>query len=205
MNAIPNSPPLETHPSPANNFPPLRDLAPFWSLPAVFDGLSGFIVHTQPFVVFMHVVALVIWFHAWHRMLHHPRSGELFRLHLLHHAKLYPPSRLLTVRYVGEGGSWQQISLALGALGILLISALCGTPMKVVLVCAGVFALLLAGGNWFHHALHVSPTALERFSWFLRMREYHFVHHVEQDKNFGIIEYGFDGVAGSWKSKPDST
>ncbi len=205
MPSIPSSSPTTTHHSAAKNLPALRDLAPFWILPAVFDGLSLWILHTRPSAVFIHVIALVIWFHTWHRLLHDPRAGELFRLHRLHHAKLYPASRLLTAHYEGEGGSLQQISLALGALVILLLSALCGTSAKTVCACACVFTLLLAGGNWFHHALHRSPTRMERFAWFRRMREYHFVHHLEQNKNFGIIEYGFDGLTDSWKSQRDST
>lgn len=175
----------------------LRVLSPFWiataGLDLLFSGLPG--GHVGGFAV--HGLALVVGFHAWHRALHDPRSGLLFRLHVRHHVMNYPASRPTTARYLADGGEGQEVSLAVIALGLLVASALLGTrPVALAGYALGFAAMLVAGGA-LHRAMHTRRTPLLAFGWFRDMRLLHLRHHIDPKVNFGIVEYGLDALLGS--------
>jgi len=172
----------------------VRVLSPFWiataGLDLLFSGLPG--GHVGGFAV--HGLALVVGFHAWHRALHDPRSGRLFRLHVRHHVMNYPASRPTTARYLADGGPGQEVSLAVIALGLLVASALLGTqPVALAGYALGFAAMLVAGGA-LHRAMHTRRTPLLAFRWFRDMRALHQRHHVDPKVNFGIVEYGLDAL-----------
>ncbi|HNN97670.1 MAG TPA: sterol desaturase family protein [Pseudomonadota bacterium] len=175
----------------------VRILSPFWiataGLDLLFSGLPG--GHVGGFAV--HGLALVVGFHAWHRALHDPRSGRLFRLHVRHHVMNYPASRPTTARYLADGGPGQELSLALIALGLLAASALLGTRPLVLAGYALGFAAMLVAGGALHRAMHTQRTPLLVFRWFRDMRLLHQRHHVDPKVNFGIVEYGLDALLGS--------
>jgi len=49
-----------------------------------------------------------------------------------------------------------------------------------------------------HTQYHLNHSWLRRFGWFDRKRELHFVHHRDASKNFGVIEFVWDRVFGTY-------
>lgn len=174
-----------------------RVLLPFWLAPVAFDLLLAVPLGARAGVFTAHAAVLVLAFHAWHRALHDPRSGPLFRQHSRHHVQNYPRHRPATPRYLADGGVAQEVSLSLCALAILLGSALLGTPPGTLFGCALGFAGLLVGGGYLHRAMHTQPTPLARYRWFRDLRALHLRHHIDARSNFGIVEYGVDALLGS--------
>lgn len=174
-----------------------RVLLPFWLAPVAFDLLIAVPLGARAGVFTAHAAVLVLAFHAWHRALHDPRSGPLFRQHSRHHVQNYPRHRPATPHYLADGGAAQEVSLAVCALAILLGSALLGTPPGTLIGCALGFAGLLVGGAYLHRAMHTQPTPLARYRWFADLRALHLRHHIDARSNFGIVEYGVDALLGS--------
>ena len=55
---------------------------------------------------------------------------------------------------------------------------------------------------YFDKAYHVEGSLLERFAWFRRMQQLHFVHHLHANSNFAVIDFFWDRVLGTYRS-PD--
>lgn len=51
-----------------------------------------------------------------------------------------------------------------------------------------------------HRAMHVSGHRLGRFGWFRALRSLHVQHHIDTATNLGIIECGFDALAGTLRA-----
>lgn len=175
----------------------VRVLSPFWIATGAVDLLLSMALGGGFGQLALHSIALVLGFHGWHRALHDPRSGRLFRQHQRHHVHNYPPQRPDTPRYLCDGGAAQEWSLALVALGLLALSALLGMSLPVLAGCALSDLALLVAGEGLHRAMHTSGTPLLRFRWFRDLRALHLRHHSDPTTHFGIVEYGVDGLLGS--------
>ena len=53
-----------------------------------------------------------------------------------------------------------------------------------------------------HKHYHLIDTPFERFAWFRRKRELHFVHHRDARYNFAVIEFWIDDLLGTKKDLP---
>ncbi len=133
--------------------------------------------------------------HYWlgHRRL----GGALYRNHIKFHHTYYAQGHLVSTKYRGAEGN--------------------NTPyflIPTVLVGAGLFYLLplalfvvtaLAGAASFYaHVLldkeyHLENSRFERFAWFRRKRQLHFVHHLHADRNFAVIDFFWDRLIGTYK------
>jgi len=79
----------------------------------------------------------------------------------------------------------------------MVLTALWLLPVSLFVV----HALSLVFAIWWHVFLHrkyhVRGVWLERFEWFHIKRRLHFVHHQRPQKNFAIVEYGWDRLLGT--------
>jgi sterol desaturase/sphingolipid hydroxylase (fatty acid hydroxylase superfamily) len=48
----------------------------------------------------------------------------------------------------------------------------------------------------------VEPSSLERFAWFRRKQQLHFVHHLHANRNFAVIDFFWDRLFGTYR-EPD--
>ncbi len=135
-----------------------------------------------------------------YRLGHRRLGGFLFRSHINFHHVHYARGHLATTTHKGKGGNV--------------------TPYFVIpvfLVVAAVFSLmprslfiavaLAAGASFFAHVLfdrayHTEGSYLERFAWYRRKRQLHFVHHLHANSNFAVIDFFWDRVLGTYR-KPD--
>ena len=134
-----------------------------------------------------------------HRAMHSRWSGPLWRAHMTHHIKLYPPKDVLsdTYRDAGHDSAVARYVLVGVVLGALLLWLL---PW---VMAVGLMAEMAAIGwlnDYIHDATHIRGVWLERFGWFRRLRELHQVHHRNMRRNLGIVTFLMDHVLGTFRS-----
>ena len=138
-----------------------------------------------------------------HQYLGHGRlGGRLYRTHINFHHGYYNKNRLASARY--EGDEEDIAPLFLIPLGILATAAFFLLPLAlfvtVLLAAAASFYLHV----WFDKSYHVEGTYLERFAWFQRKRQLHYVHHLHANTNYAVIDFFWDRLLGTYRDVDSS-
>ena len=134
-----------------------------------------------------------------HRLFgHHNRVRRVFEVHARgHHAK-YPPERLISREWIES----EQHVIWYYYLVFLPVAVLVGWASGILIFLAHCSSLGFA--IWWHVYLHkhyhLAGTLWERFPWFRRKRELHFIHHRAVHKNYAIVEYWIDSLLGTRKN-----
>ncbi|HTW71188.1 MAG TPA: hypothetical protein VME47_14975 [Acetobacteraceae bacterium] len=123
--------------------------------------------------------------HCWlgHRRL----GGPLYRNHIKFHHTYYARGHLASATYRGEDGNNTPYFLVPTLLvGGVLFFVL---PLPVFVVMA-----LTSAASFYAHVVldreyHVENSRLQRFAWFRRKQQLHFVHHLHADANFAVIDF----------------
>ena len=133
-----------------------------------------------------------------HRFIHTKLASSMYKSHMAHHLDIYPPERFLTFDYVGAGKNntvfvFLPFGLVLGALIFWLFS----TELAILLIIE--MAVVSFFNSYIHDATHVKYHWLEKFDWFLRLRDIHRVHHVDMKLNYGIFTFILDRLFKTYK------
>jgi hypothetical protein len=143
--------------------------------------------------------------HVTHYLVHAPRAARwplwsfLRALHMRHHRRYAGSTLLQPGPYESHGGAW----LVLPSLP--LVAALWwALPCDLFVLGMCESALLLFASNHLHSQFHTEGSWLERSSWFLRRRRYHFEHHRHPRTNMSLggVELAFDKAHGTWRRDP---
>src|SRR5437868_14259506 len=73
------------------------------------------------------------------------------------------------------------------------------SPIAQLVACAASFYAHV----FFDKEYHVEGSRLQRFAWFRRKQELHFVHHRHANCNFAVIHFFWDRMLGTYRS-PDA-
>lgn len=144
---------------------------------------------------------LVGWFVHW--LMHQSWSGKLYRSHMTHHLKRYPPKDLLSDVYRDAGEDdgafifFPAITLIVGLLGSGLY-VLGVSPW--VLGCVALLSTFIGvGHDRLHTEFHLTGTWFARFAWFRTLRTLHFYHHRNLKKNLGIVWFFWDRLLSTYR------
>jgi sterol desaturase/sphingolipid hydroxylase (fatty acid hydroxylase superfamily) len=136
-----------------------------------------------------------------HYTLGHRRiGGVFFRNHINFHHTYYRKGHLASADYQGDAGNntpFFLIPTALAGAGLVFL-----LPLDLFVVMAAAAALSFYAHVFFDKAYHVSGSRLERFAWFRRRQQLHFVHHLHANTNFAVIHFFWDRLLGTYRS-PD--
>jgi sterol desaturase/sphingolipid hydroxylase (fatty acid hydroxylase superfamily) len=136
-----------------------------------------------------------------YKVAHHRRGGKIFRDHVNFHHTHYSNDHLVSGTYLGDEGNTTPYFF----IPILLVGGgayfLLPLSLFVVMVIAG--AASFYAHVFFDKEYHVDGSRLQRFAWFRRKQELHFVHHRHADSNFAIIHFFWDRILGTYR-KPDA-
>jgi sterol desaturase/sphingolipid hydroxylase (fatty acid hydroxylase superfamily) len=133
-----------------------------------------------------------------HYWLGHRRiGGILFRNHINYHHARYARGHLTsTVPEGSEGNNTPYFYIPV---------LLAGAAAYFVLPL-GLFIAVTAGAGasfyahvWFDKAYHIDGSYLERFAWFRRKQQLHFVHHLHANANFAVIDFFWDRMLGTYR------
>jgi sterol desaturase/sphingolipid hydroxylase (fatty acid hydroxylase superfamily) len=133
-----------------------------------------------------------------HYYLGHTRlGGQLFRNHINFHHTRYARGHLTSPIPEGkEGNNTPYFFIPVGMAAAMVYFLLpIGLFLAVMLTAAASFYLHV----WFDQAYHVEGSYLERFAWFRRKRERHFVHHLHANRNFAVVDFFWDRVMGTFR------
>ena len=132
---------------------------------------------------------------------HRRLGGMLYRNHIKFHHAYYARDHLASATYLGEDGNNTPYFLIPTLLAGGVLFFVLPLPMFVVMVLA-------SAASFYAHVVldreyHVENSLLERFAWFRRKRQLHFVHHLHADTNFAVIDFFWDRLFGTYR-RPDA-
>jgi sterol desaturase/sphingolipid hydroxylase (fatty acid hydroxylase superfamily) len=131
------------------------------------------------------------------RLGHHPIGGKLFRNHIDFHHTYYSKDHLVSRTYLGKEGNNTPFFLVpvflVGGCTYFLL------PLDLFVVLAIACAISFYAHVFFDKEYHVEGSRLQRFAWFRRKQELHFVHHRHANKNFAVIHFFWDRVLGTYR------
>lgn len=134
-----------------------------------------------------------------HRWVGHRRlGGILHRNHIRFHHAYYARGHLASATYRGAEGNntpFFLIPTVLVGGGLFLV-----LPLELFLVMALVSATSFYAHVFLDREYHVENSKLERFAWFRRKQQLHFVHHLHANSNFAVIEFSWDRLIGTYRS-----
>jgi hypothetical protein len=148
------------------------------------------------FVALMMFVTMVFG-HVLHWAIHQRWSGRLYRGHMTHHVKLYPPEDYMSDVYRDPGKDSTVFPfLVLGSplvLAPLALTFLSLVAWPTALAMVGASLLIGFLNDYIHDSFHVRNHWLARvLPGYKRMNELHYVHHCYMQTNFGIFTFVCD-------------
>ena len=132
---------------------------------------------------------------------HHPIGGKFFRNHINFHHTYYSQDHLVSQTYLGDEGNNTPFFFIpvflVGACTYLLL------PIDLFVVEVVACAVSFYAHVFFDKEYHVDGSWLQRFAWFRRKQELHFVHHRHANSNFAVIHFFWDRILGTYRM-PDA-
>lgn len=135
---------------------------------------------------------------------HKPITGFklLNQIHTLSHHKIYTPNQFETAEY---DKNEKNITYAfLIPVGILSSVAYGIFPVEFFIVVVSGSAISYLLQIYLHTHYHLSESWLLRYPWFRRLKALHQIHHIYPDKNYGLINFSFDRVTGTFMNGKSS-
>jgi hypothetical protein len=132
---------------------------------------------------------------------HSPIGGKFFRNHINFHHIYYSKDHLVSPAYLGEKGNntpYFFIPVCLVGAATYFVLPIELFAVQMVTCAASFYAHV-----FFDKEYHVEGSRLQRFAWFRRQQELHFVHHRHADSNFAVINLFWDRILGTYR-KPDA-
>jgi sterol desaturase/sphingolipid hydroxylase (fatty acid hydroxylase superfamily) len=133
------------------------------------------------------------------RLGHHLMGGKFFRNHINVHHAYYSKDHLVsrTYRGDGEGNNTPFFFIPVFLVGACTYLVL---PFDLFVVQAIACAASFYAHVYFDKEYHVEGSRLQRFAWFRRKQELHFVHHQHANCNFAVIHFFWDRILGTYKA-----
>ena len=132
---------------------------------------------------------------------HHPMGGKFFRNHINFHHAHYCKDHLVSRTYLGDEGNNTPFFFIpvflVGACTYLVLPA--DLFVAQLVACAASFYAHV----FFDKEYHIEGSRLQRFAWFRRKQELHFVHHRHANSNFAVIHFFWDRILGTYR-RPDA-
>ena len=138
---------------------------------------------------------------------HHPMGGRFFRNHINFHHTYYSKDHLVSQAYRSSARQMFEKLYAEGnntpffLIPVFLVGACTYLVLPIdlfvvqVVACAASFYAHV----FFDKEYHVEGSRLQRFAWFRRKQELHFVHHRHANTNFAVIHFFWDKILGTYR------
>ena len=135
-----------------------------------------------------------------YKIAHHPIGGRIFRNHVNFHHTHYSDAHLVSQTYLGDEGNTTPYFFI-----PILLAAACAyllMPVDLFIVAAVACAASFYAHVYFDKEYHAARPRFQRFAWFKRKQELHFIHHRHAECNFAVIHFFWDRVLGTYR-QPD--
>ncbi len=154
-------------------------------------------------------------YYGYHRFIHLPISGPLYRMHYIGHHKTDFPIRHLRYKSYNKDGSsgWFKTGGEL-VFGIPIISLLyIGYHLMALdnlLLLFMVISFIMLSGDITHSSYHLTNDAVNhpesiiihkwliKQKWFTKYQKLHDIHHAKPNTNFGFVDFTMDRIFGTY-------
>ena len=128
---------------------------------------------------------------------HSPLGGRFFHNHINFHHTYYSKDHLVSRTYFDEKGNNTPFFL----IPVFLVGACTYfiLPLDLFVVQVIACAATFYAHVFFDKEYHLEKSRLQRFAWFRRKQELHFVHHRHADSNFAVINFFWDRILGTYR------
>jgi hypothetical protein len=133
---------------------------------------------------------------------HRRIGGKLFRNHINYHHAFYARGHLATA--VPEGSEGNNTPYFFAPVLLIGVAVWFALPLGLFIAVTLAASMSFAAHVWLDKAYHQKGSYLERFAWFRRKRQLHFVHHLHANANFAVIDFFWDRALGTYR-EPDRT
>ena len=126
---------------------------------------------------------------------HRNRIRAVFSAHAIGHHGQYPKEKLKTESFVDH----ESHALNYYGIPIVAVAALAWWAGGMLIMSANLVGVLFTfrWHMYLHEHYHLIETPLERFAWFRKKRELHFIHHRDARYNFAVVEFWIDNLIGT--------
>jgi len=132
---------------------------------------------------------------------HHRIGGIFYRNHIRFHHTHYAKGHLVSSshrRNEGNNTPYFLIPTILVAGGMF-----CLLPFDLFLVVTTASAASFCAHVYLDKQYHREASNLARFAWFRHKQQVHFVHHLDANSNFAVIDTIWDRLLGTYRSPVD--
>lgn len=162
------------------------------------------------FLKFIFAVAATYFFSTFigyfiHKLFHQSWAGFTNRAHMTHHIFKYPPKNLISDEYRSAGKDNTVIYFI--PVVVTMLSAIAwgqhiGWLSLFYAIFISVEIVVVSLLHEFVHAsFHLERSIFHCWPGYGRLRELHFIHHSNMKKNFGILDFIWDYVFGTFIDK----
>jgi sterol desaturase/sphingolipid hydroxylase (fatty acid hydroxylase superfamily) len=170
-----------------------------------------------PLLSIIDYYAILFSYYWYHRFIHLPIAGVLYRAHYIgHHKREFPIRKLRANSYYSDGsGGWFKTGGEL-VFGIPIIIILSLVYISVTIQNFILFVVILLfvvfTGDAMHSSYHLNnepishpeSLAIHRMiislPWFERYQYMHDLHHIKNNVNFGFADYTMDKLFGTYRT-----
>jgi sterol desaturase/sphingolipid hydroxylase (fatty acid hydroxylase superfamily) len=162
--------------------------------------VSGVLPHLPLYILTAVITHFVVSFGQTlmhYKFAHHAIGGKLFRNHINFHHTHYSSDHLVSRKYLGDEGNITPFFF----IPVLLVAAFSYFVLPIDLFAIEICACAASfyAHVFFDQQYHVEGSRLQRFGWFRRKQELHFVHHLHANRNFAVIHFFWDKLFGTFR------
>lgn len=131
------------------------------------------------------------WLHRW---AHRPSSGPMYRAHMVHHVKNYPPRDVMSSEYRSSGKD--SLAIWFGPFLLVYAGLLLGLGIHPwATLPAALFVAVLSSVA--HDLSHIHGSIAWRWKVLMGAAVRHHAHHFKMGKNFGVLVPWWDDLLGT--------
>jgi sterol desaturase/sphingolipid hydroxylase (fatty acid hydroxylase superfamily) len=163
-------------------------------------------------MLFIFLTALITFFvaslfgYVVHKALHSSWTGRFNNAHMTHHLRLYPPQDYLSDKYRNAGKDNTVLIFGAAAIPLVAIPIVLGVlhfvPWTLSITSLLIMLIMSFLHSYLHDAFHIRNHWLYRIplinKMFKRWVHIHWLHHVDQKKNYGIFLFFLDRLFGTY-------
>jgi|SRR5579864_8465477 len=136
----------------------------------------------------------------FHRYLGHSRlGGRFFKNHIQFHHTHYAGDHVISNRYLDNGDN----NTLFFVMPVAVLVGLGYWFLRLDLLAVQLAAMSLSfyAHYYLDNQYHVEGSWLSHFPWFRRKQHLHFIHHRDANCNFAVIDFFWDRLLGTYRSR----
>lgn len=159
-------------------------------------------------IIILSLLGTTLFGYFAHKFLHYKFMGRFSKSHEVHHNELYPITDFKSDKYRGAGKDSTVIFFTITTIPIIssIILLMLVGILSLFQMLLTIATMLFFGWlhDYIHDAFHINNHWLNKIplinKHFQRLENLHYLHHVDELKNFGIYTFIWDKIFRTFKN-----